>query len=182
MAAMWKMDSPRWVHSKRATIRRKRSTYRWEWLFRSWVLVLGMHFYGDNWAFLGPLTKFGLTHRYGELCRATGSRIVSFSSVNALPRTKRPAEGFLVFGGRFSADTRSDTCECRVLVAHVKSNNFFRSGPRPGITFLALSTKFYGIAAWFWKSFGLVENLIYLKIVIFVDIQLCEIEGHQIQS
>ena len=158
MPAIWKMDSPRWVHRKSATIRRKHSTYRWERLFRSWCSVLGTHFCGDNWAFMGPLTKNALTHRYGELWRATGPHIVSFSSANAFPWAKRPAEDFLVFGGRFSADTQPNTSKCRVFGAEVKSNNFFGSGLRSGMTLLALPTKFYGIATWFWKSNGVWEN------------------------
>ena len=68
-----------------------------------------MHFHGDNWAFLGPLTKIALTHRNGELCRDAGPHVVLFSTVYTFPRTKRPTGGFLVYGGMLSTDTQSDS-------------------------------------------------------------------------
>ena len=143
-----KMDYPRWVHRKSATKHRKHKRYGWERELWSCGLVLGRNFHCKNWPFLGYLTKIALTHRCGELCRDIGPHVVSFCGVNEFPPTKRPAEGFLVFS-RFSTDTQRNSSECRVFGDHIKSKNLFKSGLRSGITLLAISAKYYGIAAGF---------------------------------
>ena len=83
------------------------------------------NFNGDNWPFMGPWTKTALTHRHGELCRATGPlHIISFSSVNLFSRSDRPAEGFLIFGWRFSTAIQSDSYRCRGFGIHVNPKTF----------------------------------------------------------